>query len=673
MRQADDVSESLTVTYQVESGSEAVEGTDFLFPDANGQVTFAPFETRKTLEVSPLSASEPTGPLSLLVEIVEEDFYMIGARPVAEVVIRDTDLSVDAGADKVVAASSPGGNGTATLSGSSPDADRIDRWIWSLTDTGAVLGSGQTFAAELPVGGPYTITLSGESEDLMETVTDQVRVSVVDFGQLPPVAAVADTGTILAADGRVAEVTLDGAPSSDPDGSVVAWTWFHGGSPIASGETAMASLHVGAHELTLRAEDNDGNIDETVFTVEVLDGTYEIYLVDFGPEAPADSEWNQVDQFHTGGVFDNQPRTDHIPLTSTHGTQTAVFGDIAFHSSRLFMNTGSEFITAPASDWIPADVSTDSLLVFDDNGTAFLDFAVSGLDAGKRYDLELFCTRNDANWETISVWVNSLPATGTHSSMDFQLRFNTGKTLVWHNMTPVDGRLRVQMNGPPDESRRLPLVAMRIVEKKAYPTSRYTLSVTGSVPKAVELKGGGRVFAGDEVFAEAVLTDPDYRFVQWSDGNTSPQRTVSMESDLSMYAIVEPVATETAYEQWAQGHWPGEDDAALVGKAADPDRDGVVNLLEYALNSSPSLADSRAGIVVEMSDAGELQVRFHQVADPLLLYRLSRRTYDPDLDWQEIWSTTGSGNELGERIIQPSVSGARTEFYRLSVEYDAGP
>lgn len=673
VRQADDISGSLTVTYAPAAASVAVEGVDFQLDDGSGELTFAPFETRKTLSLLPLAVAEPTGPKPVEIEIVAEDYYLIGARSSAGLVVRDTDFSVDAGLEQTVAASSPGGLGTVMLAGTSTDPGSVARWIWSLDQSGQQLGSGQSVLVDLPVGGPFQIRLTGESDSLMEAVHDVTRVTVVDYGQLPPVAAVAPTDPVLALNGRFAEVDLDGTPSSDPDGSVAAWTWYLGGSPVATGPVTTVSLHVGTHDLVLRVADNDGNVNETDFTVEVLDATYEAYLIDFGPVTPVTPGWNKVDRFHTGGIFDNQPRTDSVNLVSTYGTESAAVSEIAFHSSRLFDLGLSYSLEAPASDWITSDAGGDGLMIYDENGSAFLDFAVSGLDDGKRFRVELFCTRNDANWESLSVWVNSLPATGPTASIDFQMRFNVSKTFVWDNMLPSSGRFRVHMAGPEGLSKRIPVIAMRLEEVKTYPADSHRLSLTSNHPERIELSGGGRVFPGDTVMIDAVITDPDYRFVQWSDGNTASQRPVTMASDLSLFALVEPVNPPTGLDTWITLNWPGETDTAVIGQLADPDLDGLVNLLEYALGSSPVDPADRGQLLIEPTPGGSLQLRFGQVADPLLTYQVQQRTADPDTGWLGIWESSGEDNSDGEQSIEPVNTGARTDLYRLSVTYGTSP
>ncbi|HLS27741.1 MAG TPA: hypothetical protein VK041_03770 [Opitutales bacterium] len=48
------------------------------------------------------------------------------------------------------------------------------------------------------------------------------------------------------------------------------------------------------------------------------------------------------------------------------------------------------------------------------------------------------------------------------------------------------------------------------------------------------------------------------------------------------------------YSDWIETYFPGESDPELVGPDADPDGDGIPNLLEYALNREPNVASREA-------------------------------------------------------------------------------
>lgn len=52
-----------------------------------------------------------------------------------------------------------------------------------------------------------------------------------------------------------------------------------------------------------------------------------------------------------------------------------------------------------------------------------------------------------------------------------------------------------------------------------------------------------------------------------------------------------PPPAETPFTRWQRTQWPGVDDPAVIGPAADPDGDGVVNAVEYALGLDPRRAD----------------------------------------------------------------------------------
>ena len=71
--------------------------------------------------------------------------------------------------------------------------------------------------------------------------------------------------------GKTVLVTLDGASSSDPDGSVTAWSWKdQSGSVVSSSQNFSVKLREGNHSYTLTVTDNQGASDATGITVTVL-------------------------------------------------------------------------------------------------------------------------------------------------------------------------------------------------------------------------------------------------------------------------------------------------------------------------------------------------------------------------------------------------------------------
>ena len=152
--------------------------------------------------------------------------------------------------------------------------------------TGTPIASGVTQAISLGVGA-HTITLVVEDND-GETASDEVVVTV-EAGNQPPNADAGPDQTLQDLDGSGDElVFLDGSGSSDPDGTIVSYSWFEGpttGTPIATGVAPPVTLAVGTHTLTLVAEDEDGDTasDELSILVEEAPPTEMTWSVESSP------------------------------------------------------------------------------------------------------------------------------------------------------------------------------------------------------------------------------------------------------------------------------------------------------------------------------------------------------------------------------------------------------
>ncbi len=86
-----------------------------------------------------------------------------------------------------------------------------------------------------------------------------------------PTASAGPDQTLTDTDASGSEpVTLDGSGSSDPDGTIVGYSWTENEVEIATGATPTAELGVGVHTITLTVTDDEGLTasDEVVITVE---------------------------------------------------------------------------------------------------------------------------------------------------------------------------------------------------------------------------------------------------------------------------------------------------------------------------------------------------------------------------------------------------------------------
>ncbi len=123
---------------------------------------------------------------------------------------------------------------------------------------GTVIATGPTPTVPLPIG-THEITLRVTRSD-SETAMDDI---VITIGA--NVAPVAEAGPDLNAeddDNSGDElVEVSGVASSDPDGYLVAFTWFVDGVQIGSGPALSYMFPVGSTTLTLRVTDHGGSTD----------------------------------------------------------------------------------------------------------------------------------------------------------------------------------------------------------------------------------------------------------------------------------------------------------------------------------------------------------------------------------------------------------------------------
>ncbi len=129
------------------------------------------------------------------------------------------------------------------------------------------------------------------------------------------------------------------------------------------------------------------------------------------------------------------------------------------------------------------------------------------------------------------------------------------------------------------------------------------------------------------------------------------------------------------FDAWRQEVFAGGDASndAVSGPQADPDGDGVANLLEYAFDGDPLTAYSarlpEQGVAQEGGDAF-LEITFHRINADDLVYRVQATSNLNDAEsWTEIWVSTNhpfSGETITVRDTTPIQTGA-SRFLRVQV------
>ncbi len=142
---------------------------------------------------------------------------------------------------------------------------------------------------------------------------------------------------------------------------------------------------------------------------------------------------------------------------------------------------------------------------------------------------------------------------------------------------------------------------------------------------------------------EAIIADPNYQG--------------SAEGTL----VIAPAEDSDGYDKWAaENGLAGEDADAL----ADPDGDGIVNLLEYALGGDP-LAPGTAAPVSAAKVGSHFQFSFYRAAADLLYEVLASEDL---IDWQVIATNPGT---VGETVyVNDPIEDHGARFFRLRVTWE---
>ena len=147
--------------------------------------------------------------------------------------------------------------------------DDIVAFDWLLD--GAEVASGATAPLALPPG-EHVFTLV-VTDSFGASDSDDVVITVLF--DAPPVAVAGPSQWLIVGDDGLATAGLDGAASSDPDSTpgtsddLVAYDWFIGGAPVASGASAALTLGLGEYVVTLVVTDRQGKTASDAVTLLV--------------------------------------------------------------------------------------------------------------------------------------------------------------------------------------------------------------------------------------------------------------------------------------------------------------------------------------------------------------------------------------------------------------------
>ncbi len=142
----------------------------------------------------------------------------------------------------------------------------------------ACADSGWTLERTWELGGlttdtPYAFTVRARDAHGNETrpsASAGVRTLAPPENRPPVAVARYEAGTAVVTKGNHADVRLVGSDSSDPDGSIAAWSWTdEAGSLLAQTSVPTVRLATGTHRITLTVTDNEGLTGQDTMDVVV--------------------------------------------------------------------------------------------------------------------------------------------------------------------------------------------------------------------------------------------------------------------------------------------------------------------------------------------------------------------------------------------------------------------
>ena len=148
---------------------------------------------------------------------------------------------------------------------------------------------------------------------------------------------------------------------------------------------------------------------------------------------------------------------------------------------------------------------------------------------------------------------------------------------------------------------------------------------------------------------------------------TAAQATTTSGNVTAVDLLFSSASAQPSYATWKATAGFSESDLAtpaISGETADPDGDGLTNLMEYALGGSPKVADAPAIAPAVDSNGSQIQITFHcDDSRKDLIYTVQSSTDLSTNSWTDIAQCTGGGLVTpisGRSTVTDSGSGGRT-------------
>ncbi|WP_309382553.1 fibronectin type III domain-containing protein [Cerasicoccus frondis] len=157
-------------------------------------------------------------------------------------------------------------------------------------------------------------------------------------------------------------------------------------------------------------------------------------------------------------------------------------------------------------------------------------------------------------------------------------------------------------------------------------------SADGGPYSVVGVVAGGSITS----FVDDELTNGETYYYVLAATNDSGAGVESIQRSATPQAVA-----DSQLGQWRMSYFGQTANDGISANDADPDNDGLANLLEYALRKDPLVEDSLAAVTMGQTETGTKRstLTFNRRADPNLIYTVEA---SDDLDsWEAIFFSTG--------------------------------
>ncbi|MGD7654666.1 MAG: Ig-like domain-containing protein [Verrucomicrobiales bacterium] len=506
---------------------------------------------------------------------------------------------------------------------------------------------GESYADVTPLDTtpPAIVSLSPENGATDVAINQNLRITFDES------IALGTTGDVTITNLTDSSEIVISLPDSDEDGTITATSEYLLINPTANLDLgATYAVQIGATVVTDLGGNPFAGISDTTtwsFTTSATD-TYppspDPMTFAVAPTAISDTEITMTattatDDSGVEYLFSNTTRgTDSGWQSSTTWTETGLSPDTLYAYTVTARDTSTNqtetTASAEASAWTYPEITGNEILA-----TVFAGRTITGSEAA----INDF-TLNGVD-DPISLLADSVPGStvtvnslfDTPDTQNFFAPNTSSSSAHWQVDVPLDvdseaislGNIELYMQSFSSSGTR------KLTHQNTYQDHWVTVELFDSTETSL---GSEQIFGPDGSRQDYVATftfgkgmelaaNESYtlRILVSGEDPTTPANTGNYVG-IDAIRVLNEADSASPFTLWQTANFPGETDEAIIGANADPDMDGISNLVEYGLNTDPN-DGSDVPVTTAATDGEDLWIHYTQVDSAT------------DIDYIVEWST----------------------------------